>query len=159
MNRNWSRKHIQVKKKIFFINKNKCIFSIFRSIQYLDKSSINYGSLLKTFLFKSRLQNATNISTILRAPQLNPILYSKTGNFSVEISNLNYVITVPPFLIGNITATYTSISTSSSVITNSVIKQNSENGSIIKDGKWKNSTFRPSCPDISQYLCKSFFNI
>ncbi|XP_066249908.1 beta-1,4-N-acetylgalactosaminyltransferase bre-4 [Euwallacea similis] len=123
-------------------------------LQYPDKSQMNYGPLLKALLFKNSDKNATSLLTNPHSHPLNPILYSKTNNFSLEISNLNYIVTVPPFLIENITSTY---NISNVFVTTTTSKENiNGNGSRLQDeegiGAEALNMVKPLCPDISQYL-------
>lgn len=115
---------------------------ISRSMQYFDKPQINSRPLLKSLLLKNYDGNLTASSTPIdiRPHQLNPVLYSKTFNFTLDLSNLNYIITVPPILNGNITATYTTLTTNYVKADN--VSQLAVNAS------------KHLCPEISQYLCK-----
>lgn len=76
----------------------------------------------------------------------------KAGHFAVSISNLNYVVTIPPFLIWNITEIYTnnySVESPASALSNKDIRI--DNGTAELERSSQNGTL---CPDVSQNLCK-----
>lgn len=118
-------------------------------MQYFDKTQINSGPLFKSLLLKNYAGNLTAFSTAtdIRPRQLNPVLYSKTFNFSLDLSNLNYIVTVPPILNGSITATYTTVR--STTLTTNHLKADNVTQLAGNDSKHL-------CPEISQYLCKKF---
>lgn len=120
---------------------------ISRSLQYFDKPQINSRPLFKSLLLKNYDGNLTASSTPtdIRPRQLNPVLYSKTFNFTLDLSDLNYIITVPPILNGSVTATYTTIG-STTLTTNHVKVDNVSQLAV--------NASKHLCPEISQYLCK-----
>lgn len=127
------------------------LFNSTSSSAYFEKSSINYGPLLKTLIFKNHIQNSTNISTLLQTQHLIPKLCSKSTNFSVSLSNLNYIVTVPPFLLGNLSSTYNrGIGSFEDSVADSW--ENFNNGSSKSEENVQDDTELPVCPDISQQL-------
>lgn len=121
------------------------IFNATASLQYFDKPQINSKPLFKSLLLKNYDGNLTASSTPtdIRPRQLNPVLYSKTFNFTLDLSDLNYIITVPPILNGSVTATYTTIG-STTLTTNHVKVDNVSQLAV--------NASKHLCPEISQYL-------
>ncbi|ENN77797.1 beta-1,4-N-acetylgalactosaminyltransferase bre-4 isoform X3 [Dendroctonus ponderosae] len=122
------------------------IFNSSTKVEFLEKSAIHYGPLLKTLLFKAY---SKNMSCIQQARRLNSQAHLKAGNFAVSISNLDYVVTIPPFLIWNITEIYTnnySVESPASTFSNKV---NIDNGTSELERSSQDGTL---CPDVSQNL-------
>ncbi|XP_030754308.1 beta-1,4-N-acetylgalactosaminyltransferase bre-4 [Sitophilus oryzae] len=122
-----------------------------RPSSYYDKSAINYGPLLKTLLFKNHPKNSTNNSSLSRHPVPSRIYY-KSAKFLLNISNFEYIVTIPPFLTENITSTYGVISSQTGSVVSSYESQKNENVSASLEEKLPSSTEMPLCPDISQTL-------
>ncbi|XP_076261092.1 beta1,4-N-acetylgalactosaminyltransferase A isoform X1 [Rhynchophorus ferrugineus] len=115
------------------------IFNTTRSSYFEKTSPFSYSPLLKTLLFKNELKNATNYTL--------PSHHS--SKYLINISSYEYIVTVPPFLLENVTSTYVSNSLEQSG-SNDIYRY--DNKSTIIQEIAASSTSIPPCPDISQYL-------